>query len=233
MKKTTKILSLLLVLFGSAWVTGCTPQTDTPEVPEDNSKEVVTYTVTIASDIVNGSVCANKATAAEGETVTLTVTPNNGYEPDGLPSVKMGDTEILVSDEYTFTMPAGNVTVNVAFKEIVREYTIKFYSRNTGKEFTDTKKDVLQNALNNDPNYNNGNYTIHGIIPEGDILKEHFRLINYLARYGNEGYSAYSTLPTQGYDILVQLSLVEIDENNLIIKIYYDTIVTPTTMVKK
>ena len=43
--KKTNILSLLLVLFCFALVTGCTPNTDTPDVPEET-----TYTVTYSSE---------------------------------------------------------------------------------------------------------------------------------------------------------------------------------------
>ena len=131
MKKTTKIFGLLLTLFGLALVTGCTPITDTPEVPEET-----TYTVTIASGITNGTVSANKTSKiTEGETITLTVTPENGYELDTL-SVKNGGTEITVIQDlsdvtkYTFTMPAGNVTVSATFKEITYTVTYAAYTEN-------------------------------------------------------------------------------------------------------
>ena len=122
MKKTTKILSLLLTLFGLALVTGCTPITDTPDVPKET-----TYTVTIASGITNGTVSTNKTSAKTGETVKLTVTPNDGYEIDTL-SVKNGDTEITVTNNQ-FTMPAGNVTVSASF--VIKPYTVIFKDGDT------------------------------------------------------------------------------------------------------
>lgn len=130
MKKTTKIFGLLLTLFGLALVTGCTPITDTPEVPGET-----TYTVTIASGIANGTVSTDKTDKiAAGETITLTVTPNDGYEFD-IPSVKNGDIDITITQDssdvtkYTFTMPAGNVTISARF--VIKTYTVTFKDGDT------------------------------------------------------------------------------------------------------
>ncbi len=81
-----------------------------------------TYTVNISADIVNGSVTADPAQAESGTTVTLTVTPDNGYKldllevnsVDGAPiETTAGETEGV----YTFTMPEGDVTVSATFVE--------------------------------------------------------------------------------------------------------------------
>ena len=66
---------------------------------------------------------ADKQTAAEGETVTLTVTPNNGYELGTL-SVLNGQTAVATTPgaeqgKYTFVMPAASVLVNAIFNQIV------------------------------------------------------------------------------------------------------------------
>ncbi len=80
--------------------------------------KATTYNVTVASGITNGTVSADKATAAEHDTVKLTVTPANGYEigtvtytPDGGSPV----TITPVNGVYSFEMPAANVTVNATF----------------------------------------------------------------------------------------------------------------------
>ncbi|MBP3739234.1 MAG: hypothetical protein J6I72_09335, partial [Muribaculaceae bacterium] len=75
----------------------------------------VLYTITVA-ETENGTVEADKAEAAEGETVTLTVTPAEGYQLDAL-TVMNGEEEVEVVDN-AFTMPAGNVTVTATFAEI-------------------------------------------------------------------------------------------------------------------
>lgn len=72
------------------------------------------YKVTIASDIQNGSVSANPTSAAEGETITLTVTPAEGFETQ---SVTMNGQALSAGSDgtYTFTMPANDVNVSASF----------------------------------------------------------------------------------------------------------------------
>lgn len=76
-----------------------------------------TYAVRI-NPSSNGTVTADKLEAAEGETVTLTVTPNEGYEINTI-NVWQGETKLEVSGNYTFTMPAGVVSVSATFKKTV------------------------------------------------------------------------------------------------------------------
>ena len=68
------------------------------------------YGITIA-DMTNGTVTADKATAAAGETVTLTVTPDAGYH--------LKDGSLMANDEVvtgnTFTMPGKEVRVTALF----------------------------------------------------------------------------------------------------------------------
>ena len=82
------------------------------------------YTITI-TPAENGTVTADKQTANMGETVTLTITPNEGYEFDQL-TVMNGTTQVAVEitteGKYTFVMPAGNVEISATFKAI--DYTI-------------------------------------------------------------------------------------------------------------
>ncbi len=83
----------------------------------------VLYNVNVSNSIVNGTVTADKQTAAEGETVTLTVTPNEGYELETL-TVMNGQTAVPttptdVVGKYTFVMPAAAVNINALFKKII------------------------------------------------------------------------------------------------------------------
>ncbi len=81
-------------------------------------EEPVRYVVTIsASD--NGTVKASPTTAAAGDTVTLTVTPDAGYKIEFI-TVKDDNGEEITTKAnedgtYTFTMPAGDVTVTATF----------------------------------------------------------------------------------------------------------------------
>ena len=76
-----------------------------------------TYSVSIADGITNGSVVASKTTGiSEGESVTLTITPNTGYELETL-TVDNVDVTASVSDgTYVFNMPANDVAVSAEFK---------------------------------------------------------------------------------------------------------------------
>ncbi len=75
--KKTNILSLLFVLLGLALVTGCTPNTDTPEAPEET-----TYTVSFNT---NGGSDVTSQTVKSGEKVTKPIADpiRGGYRFDG------------------------------------------------------------------------------------------------------------------------------------------------------
>lgn len=74
------------------------------------------YTVTVAEGIENGTVVAAPAEASEGDIVALTVTPAEGYVLETL-AVMNGEEAVEVSEDNTFVMPAGDVTVTATFKE--------------------------------------------------------------------------------------------------------------------
>jgi hypothetical protein len=82
---------------------------------------VVHYNLTVAEGIEHGTVTASTATPFAGQTVTLTVKPDDGYRLDTL-TVTQGETPVEVTPvdatHYTFTMPAGNVTVSAVFEKI-------------------------------------------------------------------------------------------------------------------
>lgn len=89
----------------------------------DNEIRVVRkYTVTVTAGS-NGTATVAEAIVAEGETVTITATPDTGYEVDAVTVTKADDSPVAVSNN-TFTMPAGDVTVNVTFKASTYSVTL-------------------------------------------------------------------------------------------------------------
>lgn len=76
-----------------------------------------TYTVSIDKNIANGSVKANLTSAKEGDEVTLTATPADGYEFDSW-DVKDASNKTITVTNNKFTMPASNVNVSATFNEI-------------------------------------------------------------------------------------------------------------------
>ena len=67
-----------------------------------------------------GSVSANPTTAQAGQSVTLTVSSNPGYELDSLTVVDASGNNVPVTGN-TFTMPASDVTVSANFKQTVKD----------------------------------------------------------------------------------------------------------------
>lgn len=83
-------------------------------------QEIPTYTVTVPT-AENGTITADKATAQEGDTVTLTARPAEGYVLQSLTATcaaaAPGTVPLQEKGEgiYTFAMPAGDVTVTGTF----------------------------------------------------------------------------------------------------------------------
>lgn len=74
------------------------------------------------SSLANGSIEVQPAIAQVGDTVTITLTPDAGYELDTISAHKEDDAGTVVdptkidTNNYTYTMPAYDVTVTVSFK---------------------------------------------------------------------------------------------------------------------
>ena len=82
-----------------------------------------TYAIEVDKDIRNGEVTANRRYAERGDTVTITVKPDDGFKLDDLTVTDKNDKELKLTDKgngkYTFTMPASKVEINATFaKEI-------------------------------------------------------------------------------------------------------------------
>lgn len=79
-----------------------------------------TYKVKVDDTLKNGSVKADKESAAADETVQLTVTPDEGYELESIGVTYTdgnGQTQnVTVNKDNTFEMPAGDVNVTASFK---------------------------------------------------------------------------------------------------------------------
>ncbi|MCH5177871.1 MAG: hypothetical protein J1F25_07585, partial [Prevotellaceae bacterium] len=95
--------------------------------------EAKAYNVTVA-ETENGTVTADKETALVGEEVALTITPDKGYELTEL-TVKTGETAVELTEDNTFIMPEGDVTVTATFaiKPVIAEGVYYIYNELTGK----------------------------------------------------------------------------------------------------
>ena len=78
-----------------------------------------TYAIEVDKDIRNGTVTVNRRYAERGDTVTITVKPDDGFKLDELTVIDKNGNELKLTDKgngkYTFTMPASKVEINAAF----------------------------------------------------------------------------------------------------------------------
>ncbi|MCI7473123.1 MAG: S-layer homology domain-containing protein [Clostridiales bacterium] len=110
------------------------------------------YSITVTKSD-NGSVAADQKTAEAGETVILTVTPDEGYKLDTLTITAKDGSKVKLTDKgdgkYTFTMPAAAVTVKAAFVKddapVVPE--LPFADVKAGEWFYNAVKYVYDNKL--------------------------------------------------------------------------------------
>ena len=83
------------------------------------------YTVSVPSDVENGKVTVSPSRASRGSTVTVTVTPDEGYELDTLTVTDSDGNALTLTDKgdgkYTFTMPRGAVEIAASFKAVEEE----------------------------------------------------------------------------------------------------------------
>ena len=82
-----------------------------------------TYAIEVGKDIWNGTVTANRRYAERGDTVTITVKPDDGFKLDDLTVTDKNGKELKLTDKgngkYTFTMPASKVEIKATFvKEV-------------------------------------------------------------------------------------------------------------------
>ena len=110
MHKLSKVAVLILAVAFAYSLCSCKTETDA-----DNP---AFYSVTIASGMANGSVSASPATATAGTEITLTVTPDTGYQLGVLTAMDADGKTVTVTGS-KFTMPESNVTVSATFTKTV------------------------------------------------------------------------------------------------------------------
>jgi len=84
------------------------------------------YNVNVAGSIANGTVSVDHTTAEAGNTITVTATPDAGYELTALTYLYASNSYNINMETMQFTMPAGDVTVNATFTELAHVATPTF-----------------------------------------------------------------------------------------------------------
>lgn len=106
----------------------------TPVVPsgsdKDDDDDGYSVSVPASSSIRGGAVSVSPRRADRGDTVTITVKPDSGYELDELTVATRSGSELALTSKgngrYTFTMPGSSVKIQVSFKEIAEQVTNPF-----------------------------------------------------------------------------------------------------------
>jgi len=87
------------------------------ETPIDPATVVKPNIVTVATGIENGTVKVDKVQAFEGDVVTVTATPSDGFKLGAITVKAADESAVEVSAENTFVMPAQAVTVSATFTD--------------------------------------------------------------------------------------------------------------------
>ena len=168
-----------------------------------------TYSVTM-EDIENGNVKLTPSRASSGDTVTITVTPDEGYELESLTVTNASGKEIEVTDKgdgtYTFKMPVGKVTVVPVFgpegmsaADCPKDNTCPvaaFTDVDPGAWYHDGIHYALENGMM--AGYGNGLFGTNDSITRGQIVTILWRLegspvVNYLMNFEDVPAEKYYT----------------------------------------
>ena len=108
------------------------------------------YTVSVPST-KNGDVTVSPKNASKGDRVTITVTPDKGYELDKLTVKDASGNKLKLTDKgngkYTFTMPGSKVTVSAEFVE--EQVTSTFADVPTGAYYAKAVEWAVESGITN------------------------------------------------------------------------------------
>ena len=143
--KAKSIYAVLASLMLTTGLVACGPETNptggntgggSTSSPTTQVPEVKKGTVVLSFDNNQGTVTADKTNGDVGQTVTLTITPNEGYEID---SVKAND-KVLSGTTYSFKLVEGENNVEVTFKAKAVEPEVEYNITYTASEDYDVKE---------------------------------------------------------------------------------------------
>ena len=143
--KAKSIYAVLASLMLTTGLVACGPETNPTggntgggitSSPTTQVPEVKKGTVVLSFDNNQGTVTADKTNGDVGQTVTLTITPNEGYEID---SVKAND-KVLSGTTYSFKLVEGENNVEVTFKAKAVEPEVEYNITYAASEDYDVKE---------------------------------------------------------------------------------------------
>lgn len=159
------------------------------------------YSIT-APSAIGGSVSISPKSASKGNTITLTVKPDNGYKLVGLTATDKNGKTLALSDKgngkYTFTMPSGKVTVDAVFQLIQPDepepetpWHNPFTDISESAWYYDAVKFVSENSLMN--GYGNGIFAPDAYLSRSMLAQVLYNREGRPVASGNNAFSDVST----------------------------------------
>lgn len=116
---------------------------------DDSSDSAPSYSIT-ADTVEGGKIVITPKRAEKGDTVTITVKPDEGYELDTLKVFDKNGDKIEVTEKngkYTFTMPSGKVTVDPRFVKTEQNVENPFADVEENTYYFDAVQWAVQNGI--------------------------------------------------------------------------------------
>lgn len=118
--------------------------------PSSGGGSVSTYAISL-SDTANGDITASHKRASRGTTVTVTVTPDEGYELNTLTATDASGNQLTLTGKdngiYTFTMPASKVDLAATFTEIQKAPVNPFTDVKEGEYYYEAVLWAAENGI--------------------------------------------------------------------------------------
>ncbi len=180
------------------------------------------YTITVNNTTPDYGTVEAPAKAKAGDEVTLTITPAEGYRVETL-TVTYGEenTEVEVTDN-TFTMPAGNVTVTVAFTRILTNNALTW---NVPAEKGAIEVKVDDAAITSGTEVQEGKTVVVTVTPTAEWTVSKVSVNNEELTLADGTYTF--EMPAAPAEIVVEFNAVE--HNITVTENQYVTVVAPAT----
>lgn len=143
----------------------------TQSAPSGGDSGVLTYGIAVSPGIQYGSVTASCSHAAQGEIITVTALPDEGYYLGELTARDSRGIRLELTEEaggkYTFRMPASRVEIRALFLALERPVELPFQDVPDGIWYREAVEYVYRNGLMNgisDQVFDPGRTTTRGMI---------------------------------------------------------------------
>ena len=166
--------------------------TFTVPVPEDP-----TYTVAVADKIEGGSLTSSTVSATAGTNVTITATPDEGYEADSITVTDESSSKVVVvevgSNSWTFLMPESNVVVSASFKKVVEE--------DKEESLNELLEEALKDGTADAVMISSGTYKLTGDLSVQTLVGGNSKLMTTSLYIGSNDEDATVNLDLQGHSL--------------------------------